>query len=321
MSIEQLKHKKIAIVGLGVNNQKMAEYFTRREISYESIKEWKSPDELIGILDHFNIIFRTPGLPYLSKAIQQAKKAGVEISSQTKLFFELCPAQVIAVTGTKGKGTTSSLIAKILETAGKKVYLGGNFGRDPFEFLDELKPTDFVVLELSSFQLQDLEASPHIAVVLNITEDHMNHHQTMDEYVHAKSQIIAFQKPQDFAVLHPKLPDWLKELGQGKKVFFVPSEFSKFETKLLGEHNLDNIAAAATVAKILKIDEALIQKTVAEFEPLPHRLKVLGTFEGITYVDDGFSTNIEPTMAAIDSLSGKIILIVGGSDKGLNFQH
>ncbi len=320
MILERLKDKKIAIVGLGVNNVKLAEYFHKNNITYEVIDCWESPDELIGKLDNFEIIFRTPGLPYLSKAVQQAKEKGVEISSQTKLFFELCPAPIIGVTGTKGKGTTSSLIAKILEAGGKKVWLGGNIGKDPFEFLGQIKKDDFVILELSSFQIQDLDQSPHIAVVLNITSDHLNHHQDISEYKEAKSNILKYQMADDFAILHPNLSASFKNLGQAKKIFFTPTASKGFDTKLLGQHNLENIASAVAVAKLLRIPELTIRKAVAEFEALPHRLRVIKQINGITYVDDAFSTNIEPTIAAIEAIKSPMVLILGGHDKGLDFK-
>ncbi len=319
MSIENLKNKKIAIVGLGTNNRGLAKYLSTNGIAFETIEEWNNPADLIGKLDGFEIIFRTPGLPYLSEPIQTARKKGALITSQTKLFFELCPAPIIGVTGTKGKGTTSSLITKIFEAAGNKVWLGGNIGRDPFEFLDQIRPTDIVILELSSFQLQDLDKSPHVAIVLSITPDHLNHHESMDEYIKAKSNILAFQNPGDFAILHSSLPDWLKNLGKGKKVFIQPEEVKDFPRKLLGGHNLDNIAAASCAAKIYKIDTQIIKKAVAEFQPLPHRLNVLGKHNGITFIDDAFSTNVEPTMAAIDAIEGNTVLIIGGSDKGVDF--
>jgi len=215
--LEILQGKKIAILGLGINNRKLADFFSKNGIQFE-VLEWKSPDDLQ--LESFDIVFRSPGLPYFSSAIQKAKATGVIISSQTKLFFELCPCPIIGVTGTKGKGTTASLIAKILAAGGKKVWLGGNIGTDPFEFLEQIKPNDWVVLELSSFQLQDLTQSPHIAVVLSITADHLDHHQSVEEYVKAKSAIVAFQQEGDIAILHPKLPEWFGQLGKGKKNIF-----------------------------------------------------------------------------------------------------
>jgi UDP-N-acetylmuramoylalanine--D-glutamate ligase len=317
--LDSLRGKKIAVVGLGKNNQQLAEFLKKQSINFDVIDNWQNADDLIGKLDVYEIVFRSPGLPYLSKAIQQAKEKGVIITSQTKLFFEICPAKIIGVTGTKGKGTTSSLIAKILETAGKKVWLAGNIGRDPFEFYEQIKPDDLVVLELSSFQLQDLDKSPYIAVILSITPDHLNHHKDFDEYIKAKSNIIAHQSSGDHAILHFTLPDWFASLGNAKKIIIDPLSVSSYQRKLLGSHNLDNIAAAAEVGKILGISEEIIKKAVAEFQPLPHRLSTIRIVGDITYVDDGFSTNIEPTIAAIDSIESNMVVIIGGSDKGLDF--
>lgn len=319
MILDNLRRQKIAIVGLGKNNQKLAQYFTNLGITHEVIDGWKNLDELTGKLDQFQIIYRTPGLPYLSQAVQQALAKGVVISSQTKLFFELCPAPIIGVTGTKGKGTTSSLLTSILQAANKKVWLAGNIGRDPFEFLDEIHPSDYVILELSSFQLQDLSKSAHIAIVLNIGVDHLNHHKSVEEYLQAKSSILKFQSKDDFAILHKNLPSQFRNLGSGKKIIFDEIDVVSFQTKLLGRHNLTNISAAVSAAKLIKIDDATIKKAVADFEPLEHRLKVIGTVEGVMYVDDAFSTNIEPTIAAIDAISTPLVLIIGGFDKGLDF--
>lgn len=326
MKLDELKDKKVAVVGMGVNNQHLAEYLKSHGINFQIIDSWRTPDDLVGKLDQFEIIFRTPGLPYLSKAVQQAKSKGVEISSQTKLFFDLCPVQIIGVTGTKGKGTTSTLIAKILKGHGYgwRVWLGGNIGKDPFEFLDKLfeedANQDIVVLELSSFQLQDMNRSPDIAVVLNIFPDHLNHHASLEEYHQAKANILAFQPKNSLAVLHPDLPDWFKQLGQGRKIIFKPELFSDFQTKLLGRHNVDNIAAAITVALELGCDnENILREVVSKFKPLPHRLREVRKVGDVRFIDDAFSTNIEPTMAAIDAFDEPEILIVGGHDKGLDF--
>ncbi len=213
MSLLDLTDKKIAIVGYGTNNQKLADFFTQNEIKFDLIKDWKYEKELTKQLTQFQIIFRTPGLPYLSEPIQAALLAGVEISSQTRLFFELCPAPIIGITGTKGKGTTTLLVAEILAKGDRKVWVAGNIGQDPFEFISQIHPEDLVVLELSSFQLQDLEKSPHVAVVLSITPDHLNHHKDFEEYITAKSNIIRFQKIGDHAILHKTLPEWFLKLG------------------------------------------------------------------------------------------------------------
>ncbi|OGE81359.1 MAG: UDP-N-acetylmuramoylalanine--D-glutamate ligase [Candidatus Doudnabacteria bacterium RIFCSPLOWO2_02_FULL_48_8] len=320
MTLNELKDKKIAVVGFGVNNRKLVDFLGKHGIAYEIIDGWHSPDELIGRLDEFEVIFRTPGLPYLSKAVQHAKAKGSLILSQTKLFFSLCTASIIGVTGTKGKGTTISLLADMLKLAGNRVFLGGNIGRDPFEFIDILTPDSWVILELSSFQLQDLESSPHIAVVLNITSDHLNHHRSVEEYLGAKLPIVTYQRPEDYAVLDHRLPDNFKHSGNGRKIFFDPQKVGNWERKLIGQHNLENISAAFEAAKLIGVSEETAKLAVKDFEPLPHRLRVLGTFEGIRYIDDAFSTNVDPTMAAIDAMTSPTVLIVGGYDKGLDFK-
>lgn len=325
--LEKLAGKRIAIVGMGVNNQKLAEFFDKHKIKYEVIENWVTNSDLVGKLDQFDTIFRTPGLPYMSPAIQQAKSKGVEVSSQTKLFFDLCPSPIVGVTGTKGKGTTSSLIAQILEEAGEKVWLAGNIGRDPFEFLEYIHHEDYVVLELSSFQLQDLHKSPHIAVVLNITADHLDEsgtysrsaHASIQEYFDAKLQILAHQTEGDYAVISHLLPEKVKNIGLGKKIVYKPEDAQDFEHKLIGKHNLENIAAAVAVSQILKVSEAKIRKAVSQFKGLPHRLQIVGKFADITYIDDSVSTNEDSTIAAIEAFTTPLILIVGGSSKGLDY--
>jgi len=315
--IEDLRSKKIAVLGNGANNKNLVQFFLKHKIPYQLFDKWAGHDSLRGQLTGFNMIFRTPGLPYLSEAIQEAKSAGAQISSQTKLFFQLCPAPIIGVTGTKGKGTTSSLIAKILKTAGKKTWLGGNIGRDPFEFLEQIQKGDLVVLELSSFQLQDMDKSPHVAVVINVGVDHLDHHRDLAEYAQAKLNILAHQTSADYAVLNPNLPESFKNSGSGQKVFFDTVAVKKFETRLLGSHNLENIAAAAETAKIFGIDEESIKRAVKEFEPLPHRLSFVKEANGVRYVDDSYSTNVEATLAAIAAFDSNLVLIVGGAKKGI----
>ncbi len=321
-----LTGKKIAILGMGVNNRHLADYFTKQNIPFKIFDGWNDPMEIKEQLRGYEIVFRTPGLPYKSELIQALQKDEVEIYSQTKLFFDLCPCPIIGVTGTKGKGTTSSLISAILKTAGKKVWLAGNIGGDPFEFLDQIQESDFVVLELSSFQTQDLHKGPHIAVVLNVTQDHINPnlkmstHYSQKEYVEAKSQLLKFQTETDFAVLHPALPDWFKDLGMAKKVFINPDSVADFKTQLLGKHNLENISAAVESARFLNIDDKTIRAAVSEFKPYPHRLQYFKGSDELVYVDDSASTNEESSIAAIRAITQPMVLVLGGSDKGFDYK-
>ncbi len=319
-----LTGKRVAVVGLGINNRHLAEFLSSQGVPYEVIEGWQSTTALTGKLNKFDVIFRTPGLPYLSEAVQAAIRQGTVVSSQTKLFFDLCRCPIIGITGTKGKGTTAALLSKILNDSGRKTWLAGNVGKDPFEFLEQISKDDYVVYELSSFQLQDLEQSPHIAVVLDITADHLNHHQTFEEYQEAKTSILRFQTADDYAVLSPNLPVEFKTLGQGQKILFDSEQVSDYQTKLLGRHNLTNLAASREVAKILKVSEEEIRKSVAEFEALDHRLKVIGEVNGIMFIDDAYSTNAGPVMAAVEAtaaLGKPTILILGGFDKGVDFSE
>ncbi len=221
----ELQGKKIALLGLGEENLALLDYLVKKNISFsvcdqnEKLEKEKYQSKVKGKienfhlgknylknLDKFDAVFRTPGIPYLAKEIQDFKKGGGEVSSQTKLFFENCPSKIIGVTGTKGKGTTATLIYEILKEAlkyeNKKVYLGGNIGTPPIAFLEKLTTRDLVVLELSSFQLQDLKVSPYIAVVLNISSEHLNYHRDTEEYREAKYSVVKYQKKGDLAVIN-----------------------------------------------------------------------------------------------------------------------
>ncbi|MBI2355640.1 MAG: UDP-N-acetylmuramoyl-L-alanine--D-glutamate ligase [Candidatus Doudnabacteria bacterium] len=320
MTLEDLRQKRIAIVGLGVNNENLAQYFGKKNLAYDVV-EWQSIAGLSAKLKNYQIIFRTPGLPLLSQPVQGALSAGATIYSQTKLFFDLCPCPIVGITGTKGKGTTASLLYEILKAGGRKVWLAGNIGYDPFEFLDELTSEDLVILELSSFQLQDLHKSPHIAVITNVYSDHLNHHADMEEYARAKGQLLANQGKDDIAILNIRLSPYFFKLGQGKKVTFRRDDALRYYPwKLLGAHNEENIAAAAVAAKELGASEEVIRRTVAEFKPLPHRLNPVGIYKGITIIDDSFSTNAESAIEAMHAFFKEPkILMIGGFDKGLDF--
>jgi UDP-N-acetylmuramoylalanine--D-glutamate ligase len=323
--LEFLKKKKIAILGMGVNNRHLSSFFSKKKIRHDIIKNWKSPKELTPKIKKYDVVFRTPGLPYFSEPINEASDAGVLVSSQTRLFFDLCPCPIIGVTGTKGKGTTASLLHSMLAKDGRRCWLAGNIGKDPFEFIHDIKKDDLVVLELSSFQLQDLHKSPHVAIVLSITADHVNPdllmstHYTQKEYVEAKSNILKHQTRQDFAVIHKSLPKWFKKLGKAKKTGIDPKSAHGINTSLLGRHNLENIAAAKTAAEILGVEIGKIKKAVSEFKALPHRLNLTAKKNGIDYVDDSISTNIDSTIAAIHSFGKPIVLIAGGYDKGHDY--
>ncbi|KKP88888.1 MAG: UDP-N-acetylmuramoylalanine-D-glutamate ligase [Berkelbacteria bacterium GW2011_GWA2_35_9] len=345
MDIEYLKGKKVAILGYGVNHASLVLYLLKKGVNLTVLDQNTSKKEQIGNelkrykekyqiilgkkylnnLSDFEIIFRTPGIPYLSKEIQEAKKSGVIVYSQTKLFFDLCPAKIIAITGTKGKGTTSYLIYNILkDNLPINVYLAGNFGKDPFDFIDEIGQEDIVILELSSFQLQDLEKSPYIAVVTPITPDHQDRHKSVKEYWRAKSNLIRYQTKQDFAVicLDSKLSKKMKWLTKAKKIFYSSNDnlISEHPKQFIGLHNKQNINGAINVARILRIADAKIIASLKKIKPLENRLEFVTEKNGKKYYNDSYSTGPDSTIAGINSFAEEIILICGGVDKGFDYR-
>lgn len=388
-----LKNKNIAILGLGDENIALAEYLLTKNIklticdekraedlgeAYGRYKDNHNVDFILGDkyldnLEKYDIIFRTPGLPYLNEKIQKAKDKGVKISSEIELFFANCPCPIIGVTGTKGKGTTTSLIGEILkkkseiinqkpaspaggsETNSKSqildhntnIYLGGNIGTPPIQFLDKLTKDDIVVLELSSFQLQGLEYSPYIAVVLDIKIDHLDYHKDEAEYIESKKNIVRFQTNKDFAIINA---DYLtsfefatetkgqiywfsrkKSIDQGAwisnsqiylRIKNKDIPICKIdEVTLRGGHNLENICAAITASFLAGASCESISEVVKSFKGLEHRLEFIRETNGVSYYNDSFSTTPDTSIAAIRSFTEPIILLVGGSEKNANYEE
>ncbi len=259
----------------------------------------------------WDVIFRSPAFKLSTPEIIEAQKAGVVVSSATKLFFDLCPAKIIGVTGTKGKGTTATLIYQILKKAGKKVYLAGNIGQPMLDLLPKLTGESWVVLELSSFQLQDLHKSPNIAVALFITSEHLDYHRNTQEYIQAKSNIVRHQKGSDKTVLNAdsvtsrsfakltkaKIYYFSRQkrtngaYAQNDQIFFSGKLIGKTEKlKLKGEHNWDNVCAAITTSVLPGADMDSVKKVVFSFAGLEHRLELVRQFKGISFYNDSFST-------------------------------
>ena len=389
MNLDNFKNKKIGILGLGIEGVALYKFFCDKELELivydatplEELKKkvmgiegaseifensnisWRLGDNYLKDLakDGLDFIFRSPGISIFNSDLQAASKAGAEISSQIKLFFELCPAKIVGVTGTKGKGTTSSLIKNILVTSGEyrdsditaeaeqaselsSVYLAGNIGSPAVTLLENIQAKDVVILELSSFQLMDLGRSPAIAVVTNLLIDHLDYHADVAEYQGAKRNILAHQKNGDLAILNLNSTfetDFIKTVPSEIKYFSRDSKAEAYvegenetarvllkngeavcqsdEIKLFGRHNLENIAAATLVGLALDISLDSIKEAVKNFKGLPHRLEKVGEIQGISFVNDSFATNPEPTMAAIAAFREDKILILGGSSKGADF--
>lgn len=334
------KDKKIAVVGIGVEGEANSKYFHKHGAKVTEFDK-KQGEKYLNQLDEYDLIVRSPGVrPSLLNKVDLSK-----ITSQTKLFFDLCPCPIIGVTGTKGKGTTSSLIYEMLKKDGRDVYLGGNIGKPPFEFLDKLTPQSIVVLELSSFQLQDLTKSPHIAVMLMTTSEHLDWHNDTEEYVDAKRNILRFQNSSDFAVINRDYPASLESdvYTQGK-VYYVSRERQGYEgcyvnkgsiwlqiqgektrlistsqVKIPGGHNLENACAAALAVTLAGVAKENIVSVLKSFKGLEHRLELVRTVNGVNYYDDSFSTTPETAIAAIEAFKQPEILILGGSSKNSDF--
>jgi len=330
--------KKVAVLGLGLEGKDLVKFLLKKklevtvldekpesELDFTGINKEKifviSGQDYLTHLKKFNIVFRSPGVYRYKKELIAAEKDGVEISSAVKLFFRECPAKIIGVTGTKGKGTTSTLIYEILKESGKDVYLAGNIGKPYLELLPKLTSKSWVIMELSSFQLIDLDKSPHIAVVLNITSDHMDWHKDQKEYVEAKKNIVKFQKPEDYAAINKayKTPLGFAKATKAQKHFFTKFKTSR-KILLRGEHNLENIAAAISASKLAGANKKVIQKIVFNFKGLEHRLELVKKVNDVTFYNDSFATGPQPTLAALASFQEPITVILGGFDKGLEYK-
>ncbi|MCL5004691.1 MAG: UDP-N-acetylmuramoyl-L-alanine--D-glutamate ligase [Patescibacteria group bacterium] len=269
--------------------------------------------------------------------IQNAIKKGVKFSGATDLFFQNARkigCKIIGITGTKGKGTISTLLYKILRNAGKDVFLAGNIGKPALDILAKLKKNSIVILEMSSFQLQDLQHSPDIAVVLNVFEDHLDSHKNFKEYISAKAQIAKFQKPNSkiFYDASNKWSKWIAQKSPAQKFPINPlfSNSAELENKVKsvvkipGEHNLKNAVITATVAKSLGIPENIILKTVKNYRGMEHRLELVHSNilknVGMNFFNDSASTNPYTAAAAIRAFPNQPkILICGGKDKNLDY--
>lgn len=292
--------EKLCILGYGKEGRTTEKYLKK-----------KYPDLKIKILDqaldknylnkqsYCDLAIKTPGIPQ--------NKLKIPYTTATNIFFSENRNFTVGITGSKGKSTTATLVYEILKKAGKKVRLLGNVGNPMLgALLNSPKPDEIFVVELSSYMLEDIEYSPDVAVLLNLFPEHMNYHNGVESYYKAKNNIFKFQKSGDIALRPPfnkKLP------------------FKNYEISLLGAHNLANVKAAVEVARILKAPGQVIRKAVLNFKSLPHRLQYFGEFKGIKFYDDAISTAPESTIAAIKALPKTATIMLGGEDRGYNFDE
>ena len=336
---------KIAIVGYGVEGQESFRYWSKdlaNDITIvdqnEQLQAPEGVKTIVGSnafdnLNGFDLVVRSPGIaPY--RITTDGK-----MWSGTNEFFKKCPAEIIGITGSKGKGTTASLIASILEAAGRKVWLVGNIGISALEVLEQIQPDDFVVYELSSFQLWDIEMSPRTAVVLFIEHEHLDVHRDMEDYVNAKGNIARFQAPGDLLVFNAEneYARSIAESSKAQKIGFPEQgtahvQDGKFmygehiicstdELKIPGAHNILNTLAAIDAGWKFTQDIAAITKAIQEFKGLEHRLLFVREVDNVSYYDDSIATTPTSAVAGLRAFEGPKVVILGGSSKGSDFSE
>ncbi len=361
--LTSLKDKKIALIGIGRSNLPLISLFSsyganviacdRR--SYDELGEYAKLAENSGAtlslgedyLDNLNadIVLRTPGMKYYLDKLVQMRNEGVVVTSEMELFFDLCPCKIIAVTGSDGKTTTTTIISEILKKAGFTVHLGGNIGKPLLPEIEKIEPDDIAVVELSSFQLISMRKSPDIAIVTNIEPNHLDVHKDMQEYVDSKKNVIAHQNAFSKAVLNldnalsnsfsDEVRGELRKFSKASQVEngcfldgddIVYSEFSnktkimsKNDIKIPGMHNVENFMTAICAVWGL-VDINSIIEVAKNFGGVPHRAEFVREIDGVRYYNDSIASS--PTRTSSGTLSlydEKIILICGGYDKNLDY--
>jgi UDP-N-acetylmuramoylalanine--D-glutamate ligase len=342
---------KIALVGYGIEGKSAYTYFVGKYpdaefVVYDESESPKvelpegvalisGPTALQGEIDA-EIVVRTPSVPPSHISTRG------RVTSVTEEFLQNCPAPIVGVTGTKGKGTTSSLIDSILKADGRKSWLVGNIGTAALDILPEVKADHVVVYEMSSFQLWDVTKSPHVAVVLMMEQDHLDVHKDMEDYVNAKANIRRFQQDDDVCFYYPENKYSLRiafaEGARGKAIRYgTPDESGVYvksntffihddpicdtnKLQLPGDHNLGNACAAISAAKVFDVSNEAVAQGLEAFTGLPHRLKFVREVNGVRFYDDSIATTPGSAIAALKSFEGKKVIILGGSEKGSEYE-
>lgn len=362
---DELQGKRVGLIGCGVSHMDLIRLFSRKGLQltvFDKRTENELGDkykELIslgvrlqlgeGYLDRLcdvDVIFRTPGMNYYSPALSRARELGKVVTSEMEVFFDLCPCKKIAVTGSDGKTTTTTLIAELLKAQGKTVHLGGNIGRALLPIIEQIKPEDFAVVELSSFQLISMRQSPDIAVVTNVAPNHLDVHKDMAEYIEAKSNVVRHQNAFSTTVLNldnettaefakqvrgrlfwfsrrqtPKNGAFLAEDG----VIYMMRNDEKHrimhrdDIKLPGVHNIENYLAAITAVYDF-VDVNNIVKVAQSFGGVEHRIELVRELDGVRWYNDSIATSPTRTIAGLNAFDQKLIIIAGGYDKKIPFE-
>ena len=271
------------------------------------------------VLDGVDAVYASPGVPWDSELLNLARAAGITVSSEIDLFLRLCPGTVVGITGTNGKTTTTTLTGTVLAAGDKPVIVGGNIGETVLDRLEEITPEHWVVLELSSFQLESVEKPHvHVGVILNITPDHLDRHGTFEHYVDLKARVIEFASPTDFAVLNGRDEVVRRLAGRtDAKVVWFDQHRPAPPIALPGRHNLDNALAAAAVGRIAGLSDDTIDNAIRSFRGVEHRLELVGEWEGVRWYNDSKATNPDAARVALRAFPNTpVVLIAGGYGSG-----
>lgn len=359
---DKLNHKHVIVMGFARQGQALAGWLptvgarvtvTDSQLAEKleiNLSDYPNVNFVLGehpssLLDDTDMLCVSGGVPLTVPFIQEAVQRGIPLTNDAQLFLERCPARVIGITGSAGKTTTTSLTGQMLEQGGVKTWVGGNIGNVLLDVLPEIQPEDRVVLELSSFQLELMTASPSIAVILNITPNHLDRHGTMEAYTAAKANIIAHQTADNVVILgyddsgSYSLRDkvagntlWFSAESMisdgafllGERLMLVgaanPNDTAQMicerdDVPLRGEHNLRNVLAACTIAGAVGIQPEVMAQVIRDFKGVAHRLEIVRTVDGVTYVNDSIATAPERVLAALRSYDEPLILLLGGADK------
>ena len=353
-----LQGKTVAVLGLGVSNRPLVKLLLRygcTVVGCDRTPREKLDGEVLALEElgcklkvgdtylhdlQADVVFRTPGMHPGNPALTQLREQGAVITSEMEAFFSLCPCTTIAVTGSDGKTTTTTLISEMLKAAGKKVWLGGNIGTPLLSMADEMTEEDFAVVELSSFQLMDMTHSAHIAVVTNLAPNHLDVHKDMDEYVQAKKNIFKFQSGADKLILNLDnaitasftgngATRWFSRLGKTDNGICMDGDWlcrdgvrvlDKKTIAIPGEHNVENYMAAILAVEGL-VDDETIREVAATFGGVEHRIELVRVKDGVRYYNDSIASSPSRTIAGLKSFSEKVCLIAGGYDKHIPYDE
>ena len=349
-----LKDKKIAVLGLGVSNRPLVRLLldfgcqvtgcdkTPREKLDGEVLELEKAGCTLHVGENYldgveaDVVFRTPGMHPANPAIQALVSRGAQVTSEMEVFFEVCPCTILAVTGSDGKTTTTTLVSEMLKAEGKTVWLGGNIGTPLLPLVRQMQPSDFAVVELSSFQLMDMKRSPARAVITNLAPNHLDIHKDMAEYVQAKTNIFRYQDESGILILNADNPITAAFRGNGKTLFFSRQKeadvcladgvicrhgekvLKASEILIPGVHNVENYMAAIAMVDGLVSDET-IRQVARTFGGVEHRIELVRVKDGVRFYNDSIASSPSRTIAGLRSFPERVILIAGGYDKHIPY--